>query len=715
MLPDALNSLFRQHLHVTKFQPEFFRTLRFHESATPPLNIMENIIPNLFRAMMPKRMTCGFILPKLNTLVSAACLLISLIAQASAIDYFTDSFANNSKGWTLGTNWAIGSATSSSGQSQLGPDPSFDNTPTSDNGVAGYGIGGNTGTALFAPRYLTSPVINLNVTGSVMLEFYRWLNSDYPPYSSSTIEVWNGSSWVQLYISASPGTQDTSWTRIRYDVTPYKNSNFRVRFGVANTGEGVWSVSSWNIDDLRIFSAEPEITVEQPVGTDVPDGGTKNFGTATVGASTNLTFTIKNTNIANLTGLTITKDGANPGDFVVTASPTAPVSGPSGSTTFTVQFTPGAAGTRTAAIHIANNDSDENPFDINLTGTGILPPTVTSISPSIGSTAGGTSVTITGTGFTGATGVTIGGTAATGVTVVSATTITCTTPARFAGAASVLVTTPGGTNAANTLFTYVAPPTVTSISPNIGSTAGGGSVTITGTGFIGVTDVTIGGNATTGVTVVNATTITCNTPAGVAGTASVLVTTPGGTNAANALFTYNTPPTFAGPYPVSTAYQTAATVSLSKILTKAADADGDARTVTAAGPSSAQGGTAVLQSGSILYTPPNGFSGSDSFTITITDARGATVQGTVSVTVGANPNSGGQGVNPPQLTVLTGGDIGISFQGIPGRSYQIQRSPDMTDGSWQTIATVTAASNGAVTFTDDDPPPGAGYYRMRIP
>jgi hypothetical protein len=85
------------------------------------------------------------------------------------------------------------------------------------------------------------------------------------------------------------------------------------------------------------------------------------------------------------------------------------------------------------------------------------------------------------------------------------------------------------------------------------------------------------------------------------------------------------------------------------------------------------------------------------------------------VTVGANPSGGGQSVNPPQLTVLTGGDIGISFQGIPGRSYQIQRSPDMTDGSWQTIATVTAANNGAVTFTDNDPPPGAGYYRMRIP
>lgn len=84
-------------------------------------------------------------------------------------------------------------------------------------------------------------------------------------------------------------------------------------------------------------------------------------------------------------------------------------------------------------------------------------PTVASISPSTGSTAGGTNVTITGTGFTGATGVTIGGAAATDVVVNSATTITATTPAGTAGTASVLVTTPAGTNAANTLFTYGAP------------------------------------------------------------------------------------------------------------------------------------------------------------------------------------------------------------------------------------------------------------------
>jgi hypothetical protein len=94
---------------------------------------------------------------------------------------------------------------------------------------------------------------------------------------------------------------------------------------------------------------------------------------------------------------------------------------------------------------------------ITIGTTGAAAPTVTNVTPASGSTTGGTSVTITGTNFTGATGVTIGGAAATSVVVSNATTITCTTPAGTAGTASVLVTTPGGTNAANTLFTYYTP------------------------------------------------------------------------------------------------------------------------------------------------------------------------------------------------------------------------------------------------------------------
>lgn len=85
---------------------------------------------------------------------------------------------------------------------------------------------------------------------------------------------------------------------------------------------------------------------------------------------------------------------------------------------------------------------------------------VSNLSPASGSSLGGTPVTITGSGFTGATGVTFGGTPATSFTVVSATQINATAPARGAGVADVIVTTPNGVSA-NTAaddFTYAVPP-----------------------------------------------------------------------------------------------------------------------------------------------------------------------------------------------------------------------------------------------------------------
>lgn len=76
-------------------------------------------------------------------------------------------------------------------------------------------------------------------------------------------------------------------------------------------------------------------------------------------------------------------------------------------------------------------------------------PTVTAISPELGTIAGGTAVTITGTNFRNASGVTFGGEAATSVVVVSNTSITCTTPDVAAyGATDVVVSTPGGNSAA---------------------------------------------------------------------------------------------------------------------------------------------------------------------------------------------------------------------------------------------------------------------------
>ena len=157
-------------------------------------------------------------------------------------------------------------------------------------------------------------------------------------------------------------------------------------------------------------------------------------------------------------------------------------------------------------------------------------PVVLLVSPPSGSAAGGTVVTITGTGFTGASAVSFGSDAATSFTVDSATQITATSPAGAAGEVDVTVTTPGGASvgAPGSKFTYVAPPEVSAVSPPSGPTTGGTVVTITGTDFTGATAVSFGSDAATSFTVDSVTQITATSPAGAAGEVDVTVTTPGG-------------------------------------------------------------------------------------------------------------------------------------------------------------------------------------------
>ncbi|MGW2639062.1 IPT/TIG domain-containing protein, partial [Streptomyces sp. NPDC001348] len=145
----------------------------------------------------------------------------------------------------------------------------------------------------------------------------------------------------------------------------------------------------------------------------------------------------------------------------------------------------------------------------------------------------GTSVTLTGTNLTGATAVRFDGVAASSFTVDSATQITAVAPAHAAGAAAVTVTTPGGTSNPDNpqaYFFYAAVPSLTAVTPPSGTTAGGTTVTLTGTGLLGATAVRFDTVAATSFTVNSATQITAVAPVHAAGTAAVTVTTPGGTS-----------------------------------------------------------------------------------------------------------------------------------------------------------------------------------------
>lgn len=161
-------------------------------------------------------------------------------------------------------------------------------------------------------------------------------------------------------------------------------------------------------------------------------------------------------------------------------------------------------------------------------------PQITGLTPTAGPTAGGTTVTITGTDLADVTQVFFGDVEATIVGEPTDTRIVVVTPANPAGLTDVvLLTSDDDAERVTDAFLYVAPPASTTITPGSGPTTGGTTVTIGGSGFVpGATTVTICGVtvAAANVTVsADGTSLTFRTPPCAAGNATVTISTPGGT------------------------------------------------------------------------------------------------------------------------------------------------------------------------------------------
>jgi len=116
----------------------------------------------------------------------------------------------------------------------------------------------------------------------------------------------------------------------------------------------------------------PEIAVESDPTELIDAWSVVDFVSVQLGGMNQRTFTIRNLGYADLTGLNISITGENASDFTVSANPATTLAA-GGYTTFSVRFSAGATGDRSASLHISSNDSDESPFDITLTGTGITP------------------------------------------------------------------------------------------------------------------------------------------------------------------------------------------------------------------------------------------------------------------------------------------------------------------------------------------------------
>jgi hypothetical protein len=454
--------------------------------------------------------------------------------------------------------------------------------------------------------------------------------------------------------------------------------------------------------------------------------------TATTSAHTAGAVSVVVTNTDAQTGTLnngFTYTSSNPAPTVTSISPTTGVTAGGTSVTITgTGFLTGATvsfgGTAATNVNVVGSTSITATTPAHAAGavnivvtntdaqTGTLPngytygnpaPTVTSISPTTGSVAGGTSVTITGTGFlTGAT-VSLGGTAATNVNVVGSTSITATTPAHSTGAVNVVVT---NTDAqAGTLpngYTYGNPaPTVTSIAPSTGTANGGTSVTITGTGFLSGATVSLGGTAATSVNVVGATSITATTPAHAAGAVTVtVINSDAQSGSLTNGYTYNASnpaPTVGSITPNSgpVAGGTAVTITGSGFLTGATVSLGGtaATNVNVVGSTSITATTAAHAAGAVTVSVTNSDAQSGSL------PNGYTYRNPAPTVTSITPNTGTSAGGTSVTIAGTGFVAGatVSLGGTAATAVNVVSSTSITA---TTTAHAAGAVNVVVTNTD---------------
>ena len=293
------------------------------------------------------------------------------------------------------------------------------------------------------------------------------------------------------------------------------------------------------------------------------------------------------------------------------------------------------------------------------------PPTFGIISPDHGPIGGGTHVTITGTNFNhdgGSIVVSIGGTIADSV-MVNSTTITAVTPVHTAGAQDIIIRNgDGGAVTALAAYTYIGPPGFDTILPVSGSTLGGTPVTITGTNFIAgsLLNVTIGGVGATNIHRVSDTSITANTPAGIAGSQVVNITNGDGQFNISGRFTYVTPPAFGTISPTYGPIAGGTTIT----ITGSGFIDGTSFDVSIGGNHTAK---ISVNSTTIIATTPAGIAGSQVVNITNGDGQfnnsgRFTYMGPMSVS----------GISPAYGPITGGTAVTITGSGfVPGPSLHV--------------------------------------------
>jgi autotransporter-associated beta strand protein len=177
----------------------------------------------------------------------------------------------------------------------------------------------------------------------------------------------------------------------------------------------------------------------------------------------------------------------------------------------------------------------------------------------------------------------------------------------------------------------------------------------------------------------------------------------GSTNSLNQIVTNHPPVASAASYTRNAAVSTFK-VLVSDLLTNASDVDGDTLTLVSVGTPTNATATVLISGGWVLYSNANAVA--DQFSYTVSDGYGGTNSATVTITVDSTPLFG-----QSALTSTTGGTATLNFAGIPGYSYSVNRSTNLTD--WVTLWTTNAPASGVFEYLDNPAPTPSAYYRLQ--
>ena len=221
----------------------------------------------LFTVQTVKAQNSG--LPDINYKANKHVYTPQSMKQISSVKgvIFSDDFETD-KGWTTEGGWVRAEAVF---------EPSYAH---SGNNIIANPLGSDYANDMPAPEYITSPVIDCSSQTAVKMSYWSYSGCEYHIYDNIAIEVYDGSSWVEIWTNEEWGdnAQEFHWTFYNFDVTAQAagNANFQARFLLGPTDDGI-TFSGYAIDDFFLYYPEthdlavqniPNLTVA-PLGKDV--------------------------------------------------------------------------------------------------------------------------------------------------------------------------------------------------------------------------------------------------------------------------------------------------------------------------------------------------------------------------------------------------------------------------------------------------------------